>query len=148
MEELSNSGFSFIVISNQAGIARGMIKQKELDKIHYEMTKELNRRGVNIIDIYISPDHWEQYSETRKPEAGMFYQAGEKYNLRLEHCLYIGDDIRDCMAAANAGCGMVYLTEEETVPRLDKKPKPFSKKKTIMESVSYIISQYSKWEEK
>ena len=146
MKKLSRAGFRFIIISNQAGIARGMVKQENLDEIHRNMVNELSKEGISIEDIYISPDHWIEYSETRKPEPGLFFQAAKKYKLRLEHCLYIGDDTRDCEAAANAGCGMVYLTENREMPKLENLPRPYLPTTTIETSVNYIINKYKEWE--
>ncbi|MCB4421471.1 HAD-IIIA family hydrolase [Synechococcus sp. HB1133] len=145
MESLSKSGFKFIIISNQAGIARGMLTNEELKDIHSKMKLRMKQRGIDIINIYVSPDHWDQCSETRKPEPGLFFRASENYNLRLENCLYIGDDPRDCMAASNAGCGMVYLSQNNELPSIEKMPKPFIITRTIYEKVDEIKELYKHW---
>ena len=145
MKELSKCGFRFIIISNQAGIARGMLKSEDLQKIHESMVRELKKHKIEVLDIYISPDHWDEESETRKPAPGLFFQAADKYRLRLDSCLYIGDDERDCMAAANAGCGMVYLSEICKTPDLVKMPRPLLVKNSIKESVNEIKLQYKMW---
>ena len=111
MSELADDGFEFIVITNQAGIALGVVEEAEVDRIHENMTAELGRRGIPVLDIYMSPDHWDSGSVMRKPAPGMFHLASDEHRFRLDRVLYVGDDIRDCQAAAAAGCGMVFLAD-------------------------------------
>lgn len=126
MQQLSKKGFKFIVITNQAGIARNKISPEALENIHKKMIEELNVIGIEILKIYMCPDHWNVNSLMRKPAPGMFFQAAKDFNLRLDHCIYVGDDERDCAAAANAGCGMVYITDQESLPKLEEFPNRFS----------------------
>ena len=97
--ELSLIGFKFIVITNQAGIARKMIDPEMVEDIHQKMIAELAIDGVEVLKVYMSPDHWDENSLMRKPAPGMFFQAAKEFNLRMDHCLYVGDDERDCLAA-------------------------------------------------
>jgi D-glycero-D-manno-heptose 1,7-bisphosphate phosphatase len=144
---LAADGFKFIVITNQAGIARKMIEPVALEAIHQRMTKELAETGVEVLKIFISPDHWDDNSFMRKPAPGMFFQAAREFNLRMDHTLYVGDDERDCIAAWNAGCGMVYLTDQAKMPDLENCPQPFSHAGTLLEKVEEIKMTYSLWEQ-
>ena len=109
MKKLSNKGFNFIVITNQAGINRGIIKQKELVLIHNNMKKKLEDEGIKILEIYHCPHHWDEKCDCRKPNAGMFFKASNKWLFRLDKTVYIGDDSRDMEAAINAGCSGIFL---------------------------------------
>lgn len=142
LEALSRSGFRFVVITNQAGVARGLVDRQELDLIHRNMVQALARRGVEIVAVYVSPHHWNENSIMRKPEPGMFFQASGDLRFRLDRVLYIGDDIRDCQAAANAGCGMVFLGEVgpgETMPATRHPQHSFN---SLTEAVPFIIDHY------
>ena len=110
MKQLSRDGFSFIVITNQAGVARGMVSKAELGRIHTLMAEKLKNEGVIVLGIYVCPHHWDADCECRKPKAGLFNRIAEEHLLRMDRTLYIGDDIRDCQAAYNAGCGSVLIT--------------------------------------
>ncbi|MBI11298.1 MAG: hypothetical protein CMM55_17420 [Rhodospirillaceae bacterium] len=112
METLASEGYSFIVITNQAGIALGLVDPMEVDRIHEHMVVELAGRGIPVLDVYVCPDHWDSGSKRRKPAPGMFFEAAIDHALLLDRVLYIGDDIRDCQAAVAAGCGMVFLADE------------------------------------
>ena len=123
MKELSQHGFSFIVITNQAGIARDMVSEKELARIHQMMISELKVKGVPILDIYVCPHHWDDDCECRKPKAGLFYRIAKEHLLRMDKTLYIGDDIRDCEAAYNAECGSVLIVSDNQYNSIVNRPK-------------------------
>lgn len=146
LKDLAKEGFQFIVITNQAGIARKMISQNDLEKIHQNMIAELAAEGVDVLKVYMSPHHWEENSFMRKPQPGMFFQAAKEYNLRMDRCLYIGDDERDCQAAVNAGCGMVYLSSEDNQLALSERPVPYFKIESLQDAVEYIKDIYLGWE--
>lgn len=110
MRHLASQGFSFIIVTNQAGIARGMVSEKELINMHKLMVAELDSKGIKIHDIFVCPHHWKDNCNCRKPKAGLFLQISKKYMLRMDTTLYIGDDIRDAEAAYNAGCGSVLIS--------------------------------------
>ncbi len=143
--ELAVKGFKFIVITNQAGIARKMIDPEALEIIHQRMVQELADDGVEVLKVFMSPHHWDENSFMRKPAPGMCFQAAKEFNLRMDRCLYVGDDERDCAAAWNAGCGMVYLIEDMKTPVLDNYPNPFFYTQTLSEKIDEIDKTYSAW---
>lgn len=145
LERLSQQGFSFVILTNQAGIARGIVDPNALDEIHKKMVEELAKNGVNILKIYICPDHWNSHSFMRKPAPGMFFKASYDFKLRLDRTFYIGDDERDCIAAFNAGCGMIFINNEEEKITLNNFPVPFVATKSLNNSTSYIINTYNTW---
>lgn len=140
--ELSEEGFEFIVITNQAGIALGVLDEVEVDRIHANMKRELSEMGVNILDVYVCPDHWDSESPMRKPRPGMFHLASDQHRFRLDKVLYVGDDIRDCQAAAQAGCGMVFLADAEEAKNLPATRYHRSVHRTLTEAVGVIGNHY------
>ncbi|CAM8431512.1 HAD hydrolase, subfamily IA [Candidatus Methylopumilus universalis] len=145
LSNLAREGFKFIIITNQAGISRGMLTTSALEDIHQNMVNSLLEDGIEVLRIYTCPDHWDQNSFRRKPSPGMFFEASKDFNLRLDHCLYVGDDERDCQAAANAGCGMVYLTPYNDELSLDPTSTPLFVSKTLEDSLDAIKNAYSNW---
>ena len=83
MRALAKNGFKFIVITNQAGLARGMIDPEKLKVIHNNMKSELSDDGIEILDIYVCPHHWDDRCSCRKPNPGMFFQASQDYLFKL-----------------------------------------------------------------
>ena len=111
LENLSKRGFEFIIITNQAGIARGMIKNNDLEEIHKNLICEFESRGISLLSIYVCPHHWDENCECRKPKAGMFFEAARDFKLQLSEILYIGDDERDEEAATLAGCRFILISQ-------------------------------------
>ena len=111
LETLSRRGFGFIIITNQACIARGMIKNNDLEEIHKNLICEFESRGISLLSIYVCPHHWDENCECRKPKAGMFFEAARDFKLQLSEILYIGDDERDEEAATLAGCRFILISQ-------------------------------------
>lgn len=108
LRRLAWAGFDFIVLTNQPGIARGKVLKKQVDDLNCWMEQELEGWGVNVLDTYVCPHGWDDGCKCRKPMPGMFFSAGNDWDVRLDRTLYVGDDERDFVAASRAGCGFVY----------------------------------------
>ena len=111
LKMLSEKGFKFIVITNQAGIATKDLTDQKLEDIHRKMISKLNELNIDIVDIFVSKDHWQSNHFRRKPNPGMFFEASSKYLFRLDKTFYIGDDLRDCEAAFNANCQGLIISD-------------------------------------
>ncbi len=112
LRRLSKLGFRFIVISNQAGIARNITSAVEVEHIHRQMVQTLAEEGIEILQVYICPHHWEEGCNCRKPKPGMLLQASKDHLLRLDRTCFVGDDPRDMEAAEEAGCEGIYWHDE------------------------------------
>jgi D-glycero-D-manno-heptose 1,7-bisphosphate phosphatase len=141
MKLLAKEGFRFIVISNQAGVARGMVDQNELNCIHKKMKDELLNESIQIIDIYVCPHHWNEGCSCRKPKPGMMLQASREHLLRLDKTLFIGDDIRDCQTAENAGCESIFVGKATVLATLPTKEHPICHSPLLTDCLP-IITEY------
>ena len=101
---LKKHGFKIIVVSNQAGIARGMMTKDDLYEIHEKMIEEVKSLGGAIDAIYCCLHGWDENCECRKPKPGMIFQAQREFHIDLSKTFFIGDDIRDEEAGRAAGC--------------------------------------------
>lgn len=142
IRQLAEEGFEFIVISNQAGISRGMIQKEELDRIHSKMKAEFEKDGVNILDIYVCPHHWDEKCACRKPNPGLLLQASREHFFRLDETLFIGDDIRDCQAAWNAGCESVFIGEANESNKLPINKRPIFSGSNLQDLVGLIKDRF------
>ena len=146
MRQLARKGFRFLVLSNQAGIARGMLKAKMVDEINARMISELRKQSIDVIDVYVCPHHWDEGCSCRKPNPGMFFKASRSHLLRMDRTVYVGDDPRDSRAAFNAECLSVLIgPERERDPGGGAKPSFTGE--TMLETVPWIVSRYESWEE-
>lgn len=142
MSSLSADGFDFLVITNQAGLALGVLDPAEVDRIHERMVQELSRLGVRVLATYLCGDHWDSGSLRRKPAPGMFHEAAGDHDLALDKVLYVGDDVRDCLAAAAAGCGMVFLADETPPEGLPENRRHQSVHGSLLEALAAVRGFY------
>ena len=124
LRKLSKAGYKFIIISNQAGVARKIITKKNLSIMNYKMKKYLKKLRINILSTYYCCHHWNDNCSCRKPNPGLFYKASKDWNFNLEKTIYIGDDIRDCIASYNANCKSVFIGRDKELNSLRKKHRP------------------------
>lgn len=112
---LHENGYRVIVVSNQAGIGRGVMTATDLDAIHDRMKQEVDAAGGHITAIYHCPHDWNAGCGCRKPQAGMLFQAQREFHLDLSRTPFIGDDDRDGEAADAAGCPFIQVSEQKTI---------------------------------
>ncbi len=108
---LSSIAKSFIIITNQSGVSRGLIKKEELAKINKYIFKQFLENKLNLLNIYYCTDLPGSSSKFRKPEVGMFLQASREHSIDLERCIMIGDSYKDIVPAKKLGMSsMLVLT--------------------------------------
>lgn len=105
-------GKKFIVISNQAGIGRGIMTSEQVDRIHLKIKNDLETRGIEILAFFYCPHGWDDGCDCRKPNPGLLFQASEKFGFILRNTTFIGDDIRDSQAAINAGARAILIDRD------------------------------------
>jgi D-glycero-D-manno-heptose 1,7-bisphosphate phosphatase len=109
LKKLFDAGYEFYMISNQSGIARGMMTESDLAAIHQKMLSELKDAGITISGIYYCPHGWDSACECRKPKPGMFYQAAREHDIDLSRAVFVGDDERDKEAGEAAGIKTILV---------------------------------------
>lgn len=145
LERLADAGFEFIVISNQAGVGRGIMTLDAVRDVNSWMVASLARRGVRILDVFFCPHHWDDHCRCRKPEPGMFYAASAKHRLWLGQTIYVGDDTRDAAAAHNAGCPCT-LVGDVTAHATTGPIATHFRAADFDEAVPWILERFMAWE--
>ena len=146
MKFLSNRNFKFIIITNQAGIARGTIKNYQLDQINNKIFKYFKSININLLDIYICPHHWDTNCFCRKPNPGLFFLSSKKYKFRLDKCIYIGDQISDLLAAKNSFCHCALIINRKKFNEIPKNQKPLLFSSKLSNLCDKIIDLYDNYE--
>jgi D-glycero-D-manno-heptose 1,7-bisphosphate phosphatase len=113
---LKAHGFAFIVISNQAGVARGYFQYKDLEKVIEKIDLLLYKDGIRIEKYYFCPHHTEgkipEYTmkcNCRKPEPGMLLQAADELQIDMQSSWMIGDILNDVEAGNKAGTRTILI---------------------------------------
>jgi histidinol-phosphate phosphatase family protein len=140
MSQLARAGWRFVVISNQAGVGRGILSAEAVWDLDRRMVEALASHGVMVLQSYYCFHHWDEECGCRKPQPGMLLQASREWMLNLETTWYIGDDPRDCSAAWRAGCPSVLVGGEDA-GGLPEQQRPQIQCANIAELASILISK-------
>jgi D-glycero-D-manno-heptose 1,7-bisphosphate phosphatase len=143
VKRLSDAGFALVIVSNQSGIARGLMTLEQADAVDRQVLSLLRERGVAIAGTYRCP-HFPQgrveaYAtecDCRKPKPGLLIRAAADLGLDLPGSWAIGDSHRDVEAAYNAGCKAILLTRSG----LAKHSEGVYHAKNLPEAASIILS--------
>jgi D-glycero-D-manno-heptose 1,7-bisphosphate phosphatase len=104
IKRINDLGFLAIVVTNQAGVARGFYTEADVARLHRHVDAMLAEAGARIDGYYMCPHHPDFGGECdcRKPNPGMLLQAAADFDIALENSYLIGDKAVDVQAALNA----------------------------------------------
>jgi len=104
LTRIQTQGYMLIVISNQAGIAKGLYSHKNVKIVHQLIANFFETYQIKITDFYYCPHHNSKGKcLCRKPDSLMIEKALAYYNIAPEKSFFIGDMERDIDAANAAG---------------------------------------------
>ena len=106
---LSAAGYTLILITNQAGVGRGLIPPAVLEDMHRRLQQAVAEQGGRIFDIFHCPHHPDENCDCRKPAPGMILQAAANYRIDTAGTIMIGDNAKDIVCGQQAGCGATIL---------------------------------------
>jgi histidinol-phosphate phosphatase family protein len=115
---LNDAKYRVVVVSNQAGIARGLMNETDLNVIHGKMLEELADEGGAIAKIYVCPHGWDDRCECRKPKPGMLFAVQRDFHIDLTKTFFIGDDERDVQAGNAAGCKTILVADDNSLLKI------------------------------
>lgn len=103
-------GYSLFIITNQAGIARGLYTRKDFDKLTSWMTATFEAEGITIKEVFYCPHHpsFDIDCNCRKPKPGMILKAQTDYTIDLKQSILVGDNLSDIEAGLQAGIPKAY----------------------------------------
>lgn len=113
LRALAEAGARVLLVSNQAGIGRGVMTEADLAAVHGKMLADVQAAGGRIDGIYYCPHDWDEGCECRKPRPGMLFQAQREHHLDLTRTWFVGDDERDGEAADAAGCRYAHVGPDD-----------------------------------
>ncbi|HSE59895.1 MAG TPA: lipopolysaccharide heptosyltransferase II [Nitrospiraceae bacterium] len=113
LARLSAAGATLIVVTNQSGVARGLITGQQLTAIHERLGDLLAQQGVVLTGLYVCPHHPEDGCRCRKPETGLIEQACREHGLDRTKLYVVGDRARDVLSGQKVGARTVLLLSGE-----------------------------------
>ncbi|MFC1637461.1 D-glycero-beta-D-manno-heptose 1,7-bisphosphate 7-phosphatase [Candidatus Margulisiibacteriota bacterium] len=116
IKKLNEAGYKVVVITNQAGVARGLITEDMLQTIDKTLHKWILSGGAHLDGIYYCPHHpdhgvypYKQVCECRKPHPGLIKRAHRDLDIDPAQSFMIGDKATDVEAGKRAGTKTVFV---------------------------------------
>ena len=115
LKELEKLGYKFVIITNQAGIAKGYYTEEDYYKLEKFIINDLNKKGIVIEKTYFCPHHpkgigkYRKNCECRKPNKQNFLKAINEFNIDVKNSYMIGDRITDLIPAKELGFNTVLV---------------------------------------
>ena len=153
---INESGMRVVVISNQAGVARGFFTEDFVKITHEHLESVLRKKGAYIDNFYYCPHHptegiepYRQVCNCRKPASGMLLQAAQDFNIDLTRSYLVGDRFNDIEAGKKIGVRGILvktgfgqsLLQDDGPDEATPENKPDFIAADILEAVKWILFQ-------
>lgn len=119
LQVVRSRGCKAVIITNQRGVALGVVHPRTLDAIHRHMHALLAQQGLSLDGVYVCP-HDRGQCTCRKPMPGLLLRAAEEMNLDLSRSWMIGDHETDITAGRAAGCRTIRVGKPESSTAADQ----------------------------
>ncbi|MCM8780898.1 MAG: HAD family hydrolase [Candidatus Omnitrophica bacterium] len=146
LRRLSENAFKLFIISNQAGVSKGIYSYEALKSITENMLEELSKQGVIISGVYYCIHQPEDNCNCRKPKTGLIDRAierlkSENLDIDLQHSYFVGDTIRDVETGIAAGLNtiLVFSGKEKLENRHNWQVQPDFTASNLSEAVDLIL---------
>ena len=150
---LKNKGYKLVLVTNQAGVARGYFSEDLVTELHIQLQRHLSESNVQFDKIYYCPHHpiegkgkYKKDCECRKPKTGMITRAQKELGIDLSRSYMIGDRYKDMLFARKIGLkGIMVLTGygngEYTYQSKNWEKEPDYICRDLLAAAHYIIEQ-------
>ena len=132
-----------VVVTNQSGIARGLITHAQYEAVRDRTSALLSAGGATVLATYHCP-HWghpKAPCECRKPGLGMYREAAAAHQLDLMRSAYIGDRWRDVQPAlATGGIGILVPGIETPAADVEEARSALSARIFMVENILEAVS--------
>lgn len=102
-------GFLLIIISNQAGVGKGIITIEEFQNVHNKVVSILEKEDIILDSFRYCPHKKEDNCSCRKPSPEMILSTADEFDINLSSSFMIGDRLTDIECGKNAGCKTILL---------------------------------------
>jgi len=155
VRKLNEAGLATVIVTNQSGIGRGLILEKNLKEIHEKMRALFAQHNAHFDGIYYCPHYlfspnpeYKDDCQCRKPNPGMADQAAKDLNIDTTQSYIVGDKVEDILFGLNIQAKPILCLTgfgQESLPKLKEKGiKPVYVAQNLLEAVEWILRQEKK----
>ena len=146
LKKINAAGFKIFVISNQAGVSRGIYSQGDLELMTNNMLAELESDKIKIEGVFYCTHHPDDHCGCRKPKAGLIHKAiaeskGRGSQIDIAQSYFIGDTEKDIQTGKSVGLKtiLVFSGKEKPGEQTHWKDQPDFIAKDLREAADIII---------
>jgi D-glycero-D-manno-heptose 1,7-bisphosphate phosphatase len=153
IKHLNNNGWLAILVTNQAGVARGYFSEEMIQTVHAALTADLESDGAKLDGIYYCAHHpsvgeppFRLDCDCRKPKPGLITRAAHDFEIDLSSSWMVGDRYSDIELARNAGLKSAFVLSgygrgEWEHQRAGWTEKPDFVAEHLLEAVNLIVAE-------
>jgi D-glycero-D-manno-heptose 1,7-bisphosphate phosphatase len=153
VRRLNQAGVPAVMVTNQAGIARGYFSEDVLHAVNAEMVRQLAAHGARLDGLYVCTHHphegqppYRAVCDCRKPRPGLLQRAARELDLDLPASVMVGDRISDVAVGQAVGAaGVLVLTGygrgEWEHQRHDWTVKPDHVAEDLLDAVAWVLAE-------
>lgn len=153
LKVLNDAGWLAVLVTNQAGVARGYFTEEMIHTVHNQLQNDLETGGARLDAIYYCAHHpsvgeppYRFDCDCRKPKPGLILRAAEDLEVDLNQSWMIGDRYSDIELARAAGVNSAFVLSgygrgEWEHQRADWKHEPDLVSETLLEAVQSIVDR-------
>ncbi len=106
---LATLDYQYFFVTNQAGLAEGLITPADFEAINNEVLRQIKPSGIKIVETYVCPHGEGSNCDCRKPKPKLLKDAAAKYSIDLANSWTIGDRLTDIQTGINAGTKTILV---------------------------------------
>lgn len=133
---LADLDYGVFFITNQAGLAEGLITQEQFDQINSKVLELIAPSGIKVIKTYICPHGENDKCGCRKPKPKLLLDAAAEHEIDLTNSYMIGDRHSDVLTGVNAGTKTILV--KTGVPTVEAPEADFTAA-NLLEALRFII---------
>jgi D-glycero-D-manno-heptose 1,7-bisphosphate phosphatase len=152
VKKINQAGFLAVIVTNQSGIGRGYIEEKNLHDLHRKMGGIFGQHGAHFDGIYHCPHYKDAENpeyrgecSCRKPKPGMALQAAQDLEIDLTQSYMIGDKEEDILFGNNCQASSILVLTgfgTKTLPKLQEKGiEPAYVANTLDDAIEWILKK-------
>jgi D-glycero-D-manno-heptose 1,7-bisphosphate phosphatase len=135
---LANLDYLVFFVTNQAGLAEGLITMDDFNEINNEILDLIAPSGIKIQKTYVCPHGENDNCECRKPKPKLLFDAAKEYDIDLANSWMIGDRPSDVMTGVNAGAKSILVKTGVLTVECDQATATLP---SLLEAVQYIAER-------